>query len=321
MKIKYLLIIILLAAFLANNFYSKKTNQLPVIAIANYGPHSSLNDTITGIKEQLEKEGYVEGKNVHYEIKDVSFDPGLISQMLLSLKAKNPKLMIVMTTPIAQAAKAKIRDIPLIYSVITDPIEAGLIKEKYQPHENMTGSSDMQDIESVLKFAKSILPSAKRVGLLYATSESNDIALKNMMELSAAKFGMKVIAVQIEQARDVQIRMQEFNNKVDFIYVGTSGPVQPTLPVIAAEARKMHIPILNADAQAVKDGLALASFGVNYIAVGENTGRLAAATLNGVNIKEIKPIYPSIDNHIQLINKKLANEYGIDISANMNIVE
>lgn len=299
----------------------KPDNILPVIAIANYGPHASLNAAISGFKEQLKADGFIENKTIRYKIADVGFDPSLIPQMLVSLKAKHPNVMLVMTTPVAQAAKAKIHDIPLIYTVITDPVEAGLIQEKYKADVNMTGSAETQDLRAFLKFSKSILPKATRVGLLYATSEANDIALLNMMKSSASEIGMSVVAIPVEQARDVPIRMQEFKDKVDLIYVGTSGPIQPTLPAIAAEARKMRIPIFNAEAQAVKDGLALASFGVDYVAVGRNAGKLATAVLHGQKINELEPLYPEIEDHHGVINKKLATEFSVNIPSGVEVVE
>ncbi|BBH51960.1 ABC transporter substrate-binding protein [Fluviispira sanaruensis] len=302
--------------------YNKKTNnELPVIAIANYGSHASLDAAILGFKEQMRVEGFIENQSIHYETADAGFDPSLIPQMLISLKAKNPKAMLVLTTPIAQAAKGKIHDIPLIYTVITDPVEAGLIKEKYKAEANITGSSDMQDLGAFLKFAKSILPEARRVGLLYATSEANDIALVHMMKASALEFDISVIAIPVEQARDVQIRMQEFKSKVDFIYVGTSGPIQPTLPVISAEARKFHIPVFNVEAQAVKDGLALASYGVDYTAVGRNAAKLTAEVMRGQNISDLNPFYPTAEEHHGVINKKLAIELGLSFPSNIEIIE
>lgn len=311
--------IIFITAF---TIYNNKThNAPPVIAIANYGPHASLDAAIAGFKEQMRAEGFTENQNIRYETADVGFDPILIQQMLISLKAKNPKAMLVMTTPVAQAAKGKIQDIPLIYTVITDPVEAGLIKEKYKADGTITGSSDMQDLKAFLKFAQSILPEAKRVGLLYATSEANDIALINMMKVSAAELDMAVIAIPVEQARDVQMRMQEFKNKVDLIYVGTSGPIQPTLPVISAEARKMHIPVLNVEAQAVRDGLALASFGVDYKAVGKNAAKLTADVLRGQKISDLTPLYPTAEDHHGVVNQKLAAEFSITIPANTEIVD
>jgi putative ABC transport system substrate-binding protein len=311
--------IIFITAFTIYNH--KIRNNLPIVAIANYGAHASLNATIDGFKEQMREEGFIENQNIYYKTADVSFDPSLISQMLISLKAKNPKAILVMTTPVAQVAKGKIHDIPLIYTAITDPIEAGLIKEKYKSGPNITGSSDMQDLKAFLKFAKSILPTAKKIGLLYATSEANDIALVNMMKASAVCLDMSVIAIPVEQARDVQLRMQEFKNKVDFIYVGTSGPIQPTLPVISAEAQKMHIPVFNVDSQAVRDGLALASFGVDYVAVGRNAGKLVANVLLGKKISDLTPLYPKFEDHKGLINKKLAVKLGITIPSNIAIVE
>lgn len=241
--------------------------------------------------------------------------------MLSSLKAKNPKVMIVMTTSVAQAAKGTIDDIPLIYNAIFDPVEAGLIKEEYTSDGNMTGSSDRQDSAVVLKFAQTILPSCHHVGLLYATSESNDAALVTTMRAGAMQNAMTIMAIPVEQSRDISVRMQGFKNAVQMIYVGTSGPIQPALPTIAVEARKMGIPLLNADVQAVKDGLALASFGVDYDTVGKNAGKLAAAVLRGRKISEIKPVYPKAEDHYGVVNKKLAEEFGAKIPENAQVVE
>jgi putative ABC transport system substrate-binding protein len=297
------------------------TNKLPLIAIANYGPHASLSSAIEGFKEQMTKEGFVEGENICYEIADIGFDLPLLPQMLSSLKAKSPSIMVVMTTPVAQAAKGKIHDIPLIYNVVTDPVEAGLIKELHQADENMIGSSDMQDLKSFVQFAKSLLPHAKKIGLLYATSESNDRALVKMMQIAAASFDMEVLAIPIEQARDVPIRVLEFKGKVDLIYVGTSGPIQSTLPAIAAASYKMQIPLFNVEDSAVRDGLALASFGLNYKAVGRNAGKLGAAILRGERVRDLVPLYPTTIDHYGVINKKLAQEFGVAIPQNVEIVE
>ncbi len=88
-------------------------SKLPVVAIASYGPHASLLATIEGFKEQMAKEGFIEGENISYLTADVGFDQALIPQMISSLKLKDPKIIVVMTTPVAQFAKGKIHDIPL----------------------------------------------------------------------------------------------------------------------------------------------------------------------------------------------------------------
>jgi len=141
------------------------------------------------------------------------------------------------------------------------------------------------------------------------------------MEAAANKLNMAVMAIPVEQARDVHIRMQAFKDKVDFIYVGTSGPIQPTLPIMSAEAQKMDIPVFNVEAQAVKDSLALASFGVDYVAVGKNAAKLTADVLRGQKISDLKPLYPKPDDHHGLINKKLAAKLNVMIPPFIEIVE
>ena len=76
--------------------------------------------------------------------------------MLRKLKASNPKLLVAISTPIAQATKNMIKDIPIVYADVTDPVEAGL----YNPNEstNITGASDKQDLKLMLKFATELLP-------------------------------------------------------------------------------------------------------------------------------------------------------------------
>lgn len=292
---------------------TRHESDLPVVAIANYGPHHSLDAAIRGFKKELEAEGFIDGKTVHYEMADVSFNTSMIPQMIGNLKAKQPEVMMLMGTPIAQFAKGSIKDIPLVYNVITDPVVSGLIVDAAHSTGNMVGSSDQQDMRAVLQFVKKLLPHAKRVGLLYATAENNDQALLQMMQKAAKQEAMELVAIPVDQARDVQLRMQGFKDKVDVIYVGTSGAIQPTLPVISAEATKMGIPIVNVDQEAVESGLVLASYGVDYEHVGANAGRLAAEILRGKAIQNMKPAFPVSDDHKGFVNRKKAEFFGVVI--------
>jgi putative ABC transport system substrate-binding protein len=297
-----------------------KKEDLPLVAIANYGPNASLDASMRGAKAELADQGFIEGKTVRYEIVDVGFDASLISQMITKLRSLKPKVMLVKTTPAAQFAKGKIQDVPLVFCDIMDPVSADLLKDESHSCGNVTGSSDRDDLEPFLIFAKTLLPHAKSVGLLYSTSESNDAALVKMMKETAARVGLAVVAVPVDQSRDVPIRVQEFNRKVDFIYVGTSGPIQPALPTIASEAQKMGIPVFNAEDQAVRDGLALASFGVSYESVGRNAGKLVAKLLKGASVKDLPPIFPKAEDYRCFVNKKLAKKFGIKIPENVVVV-
>jgi putative ABC transport system substrate-binding protein len=294
--------------------------DVPLVAIVNYGQIPPLLATIEGIKKELSESGYVENKNVSYEISDIAFDHTLIPQAVMNLKNHNPKVMVVISTPIAQFAKGKIRDIPLVYSAITDPVDAKLVNLPDKSVDNITGSSDMQSLKELLKLIRDMLPQAKTVGMLYATSDCNDTALINKMRSETKAAGMSLVAIPVDQMRDIPIRMQKLNGKVDLIYVGASG-LQSALAVISSEATKMNIPVFNMEEQSVRDGLALATFGVNYESVGKNTGKLVAKLLKGAAVQDLAPIFPKIEDHKCFINKKLAKKYGVRIPENATVVE
>ncbi|MDR1334146.1 MAG: ABC transporter substrate-binding protein [Holosporaceae bacterium] len=298
----------------------KKKEDLPVVAIANYGPLKDLEISIQGIKDELAERGFIENKTVKIEVADIAFDHSLIPQTVAKLKNLEPKVMVVISTPIAQFARGRIHDIPLVFHAITDPVAAGLLKDKEQANDNITGSSDMQNLEVLLKFVKTILPKAKAVGLLCLTSDSNDAALLEMMKKSANSFGLAVVAIPVDQVRDIPMRMQELKGKVDFIYVGASG-LHAAMPSITSEASKMNIPVFDSEDQSVRDGLALASFGVSYESVGRNAGKLVARLLKGDSVKDLPPIFPKTEDHRCFVNKRLAEKFGIQIPEDATVVE
>ncbi len=295
-------------------FSRKKTHQNRV-AIANYGPHASLEETIRGLKEGLDQLGFKENETVHYEISHVNFDTSLVGQMIARLKADRPSVFVALSTPVAQRAKAEIKDIPVVFSAVTDPVAAGLIDSDLKSSGNITGASERQDLGAFLDFVKKILPHAQQIGMLFSTAEANDRALVKMMEAAASHHTMQVLAVPVDEARDIPVRMQKFRKSVDFIYVGTSGPIQPSLPVIVREADSMKIPVFNADADQVKNNQALGAFAVSYYQVGVNTAKIVAKILSGTPIEQIAPIFPTLEDHKGIISKKKAEQLGIHLTS------
>ena len=290
---------------------------LQKIAIANYGPHSSLDDTITGLKEELATLGFINMKNISFHVSHVNFEATLIQQMLAKLKAEKPQVLVALTTPVAQAAKHMLRDIPLVFASITDPVRAGLIKEPKMGEGNITGASDKQDLAAFLSFVKNILPQAKTVGLLYATGEDNDLALVDMMKSAAASKGMNVLAVSIDHPRDISVKMSLFKGKVDFIYVGASGPIQPSLPAIVREADRFKIPVFNLDEKAVYASEVLGSFAVSYKEVGRHVGQIVSLILKGKKPDQIPIFYPSLKDHKGFLSRSKAKKLGITLPSSL----
>ena len=312
-------IFILLLVVLVVVFYQIKKPQLPLVSIANYGPHASLEASIQGMKQHLETQGYIENDSIAYAYMDVGFDRGLIGQMVQVLYNQRPDVVVTLTTPIAQYVKGMGRNTPVVYSTLTDPYVVGIaeVGEKVLP---VAVSTDQQSIKGLLLFISDLLPSAKRLGILYAPSESNDVALVSQLTSEAKKAGITLVAISVDHPSDIPIVMQKFEDNIDVIFVGASGPIQPSIPIIAQIADSFNIPVINMDDAAVKEGLVLASFGVNYEQVGKNTAVLVRRYLEGHQLDENHIIYPSIIDHKMTLSLKQAERYNVDVSQ-LNHVE
>ncbi len=287
------------------------------IAIANWGKHISLERTIQGIKDGFNKAGYIEGEHFQYEILDAQFNQSLISSIITQLKKNNPTLLIALATPVAQIARNEITDIPIIFTDITDPLNSGLIEEDLKPLNNITGVSDQQDLDAFLDFVLKLIPRAEKIGILFSSSESNDRSLVKMMESAAAHHTMQVLAMPIEDSRNIQNIMQKFKNSVDLIYLGTSASIQNSISEIAHESDLLKIPIFNSDEEKVYSHQVFAAYTVSYYKIGLQTAKLALEILKGTKPENTNIFFPKLEDHSGYISKKKAEELGILIPSDL----
>lgn len=289
------------------------------IGVANFGEHPQLNAAVAGFKKALSDNGFVEGKDVVYTESHTNFDASLVPQMIAKLQAENPKMLYTVTTPVSQIAKKALAGsgIPVIFSAVTDPVAAKLVPSWEAGDEGMTGATDLQDVKAVMEFTKKLLPNAKRFGVPYNPGEANDVALVEKIKEAAPAAGFEVVEVGIDNVNDIQQRIASLAGKVDVIYGPTSNLIQPAIPAVAAAARQAGIPVVNADDNAVRDGVVPASFAVNYEQVGINAGKIAAEVLKGKDPKTIAPSRPAYEDHAATISKKAMAAFGIEVPASL----
>ncbi len=289
------------------------------IGIANFGEHPQLNAAVAGFKKALADNGYVDGKDVVYTESHTNFDASLVPQMIAKLQAEQPKLIYTVTTPVSQIAKKALAGsgISIVFSAVTDPVAAKLVPSWEAGDEGMTGATDLQDVKAVMEFTKKLLPNAKRFGVPYNPGEANDVALVEKIKEAAPAAGFEVVEVGIDNVNDIQQRIASLAGKVDVIYGPTSNLIQPAIPAVSAAARQAGIPVVNADDNAVRDGVVPASFAVNYEQVGINAGKIAAEILKGKDPKTIAPSRPAYEDHAAMISKKAMAAFGIEIPTSL----
>lgn len=277
------------------------------VTIANFGEHPQLSAVAAGFKKAMTQAGYVEGKDVVYSTSHTNFDASLVPQMIAKLQAEKPDLMLTVTTPVSQIAKKALAGsgIPIVFAAVTDPVAAKLVPSWSAGDVGMTGASDLQDIAAVIAFTRQLLPDTKSFGLPYNPGEANDVALVEKTKVAAAAAGMRLATVGVDNANDIPQRIASLKNKADVIYIPASNLLLPAVGAVAAGARSIGLPVINAEDDAVRKGVVLASFAVNFGQVGMNAGKIAASILKGADPKAIPVSVPTLKDHAPVISRRV----------------
>ena len=142
------------------------------IGISQYGEHGSLDNCREGFLAGLEQAGLVEGEDYEIDYQNAGFDDAIATQIGQNFSANDVDLMVGIATPSATAcyAAAEDKDIPVIFTAITDPEAAGLVDG------NTTGTSDKLPVEAQLDLIRKMQPDADSIGIIYTTSEPNSVS-------------------------------------------------------------------------------------------------------------------------------------------------
>ena len=281
------------------------------IGVAQYAVHGSLDNCREGFLKGLAEEGFVEGENLEVIYENANGDGSLSGQIITNFVSNNVDMVCAIATPIAQSAYSvtKRSDIPVIYTAVTDPVLAELATEDQMPVGNITGTSDKLPVSEQLSMIREILPEAKTVGILYSTNEVNSQAAIEEYKKAAPEFGLEI--VESGTSADIPLAAEQLAAKVDCISNLTDNNVVSSLPVVLEAASKNGIPVFGSEIEQVKRGC-LAAMGLDYIALGEQTGRMAAQVLKGEKEASEMP-YELIEGAAFYGNTEAAENLGIEL--------
>lgn len=283
------------------------------VGVLQFAEHGSLDNCTEGFIQGLANEGIVEGLNLELEINNASADMGLTAQMASSLATENMDLICGVATPAAQSAYNAAMDlnIPVIFTAVTDPIMAEMADENGMPVGEITGTSDQLAVEAQLAMIREIMPEAKTIGILYTISEVNSISAIAEYEAVVDSYGFELITQGITATADIAVAAQELVGKVDCLTNLTDNTVVNSLPTVIGLANEAGIPVFGSEVEQVAGGC-LAAEGIDYLALGVQTGEMAAKVLRG-EAKASELEFETIQSSQLSINTQVAQELGIEL--------
>ena len=282
---KIISILTLLAASIlivgcANKKEEAKTEKVYKIGVSQIVEHPALDDAKKGFEDAIKKSGL----KVEFDDKNANKDMSAQTMIMQQFKNDKKDLVFAISTPTAQAAMAQIDPAtPIVFASVSDPAGAGLVGKS-----NITGTSGAPEIESNLKLIKEAFPNAKKIGVLYNTSEQNSVVQVKMLKELAPKYGFEVIAESSTNANEMVSALAKISKEIDVFYAIQDSTLVTYFKKKKKKMNEQKIPIIGSNEVFTNLG-GLISQGTTDYQIGYRAGEMAVEILkNGKKPSDIK---------------------------------
>lgn len=281
MKNKFLWLGALLLCFLiflltGKQLFENKKDVLR-IGIIQYDEHGALDASRNGFSDALKEMGF----NGELIYKNAQADQSNCLSIVNQFVDENVDLILAIATPAAQCCARATTKIPILATSVTDFEGAGLT----QP--NVSGTSDLAPISKQIGLIKELKPEAKKVGILFSSSEANSKFQADIAMEEAKKIDLTPETFTFSQDAEIQQVVESMVEKVDVIYTPTDNAVARSMGVISKIATQNNVPVICGDVNLLSEG-ATGTFGLDYYELGKLTAKQAIQILNKEkNIEDI----------------------------------
>ena len=303
-KLKWLLVATVVAALIIPGAAQAKTFKIGVTVIVS---HPALEADQQGFEKAIAEAGL----EAEYDYQNAQGD--MANATTIAQKFKNDDLDLVhaIATPTSQAAVKVIKNKPIVYSSVTDPVDAGLVKTMGPSGTNVTGISDAWPIERQIELYHQMVPSAKKWGTVYNAGDANSVKSISWTRAAMKKFGLELIEVTISNSAEVYTGAQTLVGRVDAIYITSDNTVVSALESVVKVANNKKIPLFGGDTTTVEKGM-IAAYGLNYFQVGYSAGKKAVLVLKG---QDPGTVPSGLTENLSLwINLKAAKDQNVTVS-------
>ncbi len=251
------------------------------VGIAQFADHPSLDNCRDGFIAGLAEAGFEDGRNIEITYLNAQADMGQAALVSSQFVDNAYDLICAIATPMAiTAINTADGKIPVIFSAVSAPIEAGLSKEDGTSDLNTTGTSDQIPVRDQLALIRALQPQARVIGLLYTVGEINSQVQAAQYREAAAEFGFEIAEATVTTGADVALAVPGLVAQSDCLSMLTDNTVVQYLDVVLDAADAANKPVYGSEIEQVKRGC-VATVGIDYVNLGRQTGLLAARVLNG----------------------------------------
>lgn len=261
------------------NSSSEKTVK---IGIAKIVQHVALDDVERGVMDAIKDAGI----KAKYDLQNANGDVNTANQIAVQFKDEKVNVAVGIATPIAIALANTLKETPVVFGTVTDPLGAGLVTTLEHGEKNVTGMSDeLPSVEHIKLFKE--IAGIKTLGYIYTSNEDNSLSSLELIKKGCAQAGLELVTQSISTSSEVKQAAESIVDRVDGIYLTTDNTVFSALPSLVTVFNKAKKPVFSGDVTGAKEGGCFMASGFNYYKAGRATGEIVVQILKGANPSEI----------------------------------
>jgi putative ABC transport system substrate-binding protein len=253
------------------------------IGITQIVTHPSLDAAREGFKAALADAGY----DVDYDEQNAEGDQSIAASIAGKFASEDLDMVLAIATPTAISVAQAVTDIPVLFTAVTDPVDAALVESMDAPGGNVTGTSDAVPVRDLLELVTRLSPDAQTVGIVYNPGEPNAVTQVDWAEEAAADLGLEIELATSDTSNGVQQAADSLD--VDAFFVITDNTVVTSLETLIQVAEEKDIPVVASEGDSVARG-AIATIGIDYYDLGYQTGEMAVRILKGEATTDSMPV-------------------------------
>lgn len=283
------------------------SNAKTKIGIAKIVQHVALDSVEQGIIDAVKAAGI----DAEYDLQNANGDVSTANQIANQYAGEKVDVAVGIATPIAVALANTIKDRPVVFATVTDPLGAGLVSTLEHGEGNVTGMSDaIPTVEHIKMFAE--LTGIKTLGYIYTSSEANSISALELVRQGCQEAGLNLVEQAISTSAEVITAAQSIVDRVDGIYLTTDNTVFSALASLVQVFGDAKKPIFSGDVTGAMEGGIFMASGFNYYKAGYATGEMVVDILKGANPSDIPVRFMTDPSDSDLL-------FDLDAAANCGI--
>lgn len=307
-KIVMALMLVVITATLCFTFASCGEKTDYTVGIVQFAPHSALDAANSAFQSKLKDLVEEQGKTIKFIDNNAQGKQDNAVTAADTLVNRGVNLIFAIATPAAQQVASATTDIPIVFTAVTSAEIAGLTAK------NITGATDLNDVEKQVELMTQLCPGADKFGILYSTDEPNsqlqkDLAMEAMKKKGFSEDNIEVLGINTIDM--VENSFNTFKNKgVDCIYIPTDNRLAEAAASVHEynKSTGANIPVVCGET-GMNEACGVATYGVNYSKLGEKAAQIAFDILfNGKSPADIPVVNPEITVADFSLNEKIAGE-------------